>query len=333
MSGKQSEDVKKSDLEMTPLKRNLFFSGMILPAPLYFRLGPNSYILIARQNEKAVLTDFQALKDPDSLIYVERVHLDKLTHYLSSMTSKFIHSETLPVNVKAGLVESLTEKAIEVLVSSDLLDTKALKKCAALILELSQKIPHFNDVIARLEKFPIDRSQHGMSTALLSVMIAQEMKMSQTSVHEKLVLASLLLDVGLDRIPSEILQKPKARWTRNELEIYERHPLISAEMVKDIKNIPQDVLIIITESHENSRGTGFPKKIRDVKISPLGKIVGLSNQLLELIAEIGLQEPSKSQADHALYVIEHEWKQPFNKDCFLALKNLANKAFLNKKMK
>lgn len=316
---------------MASLRRNLFYTGMVTPAPLYLKLGPGSYVLIARDGEKISLADFHALQSPQSLVYMDKVNYEKVARYLVMKTSQFIESPALPLHLKAALIDSLTENAIDALTRSEILDIIALKSSVGLIQKLSHQISHFNDILERLEMNPLSRAQHGMNVALLSLMIAQEMKLNQPAVHEKLIVASLLLDLGLSRIPQEILNKPKKQWTKEEQDCYQQHPLHSVAMVKDLKDIPQDVLMIIEESHENSRGTGFPKQIREVLLSPLGKIVGLANQTLELISEVSLQPEHKSPADRAIYIIEQEYNQPFNKDCFLALKNLINKSYFAKK--
>lgn len=331
MTTNSSNRVNKPDSEMLPLQRNLFFTGMTTPASLYLRLGPQSYLLIAREQERISLEDFHVLQNPQSLVYVDKLSYEKLARYLVLKTSQFIDSEALPLNIKAGLVESLTENAVSALTRTQMIDTLSLKSAVTLILQLSKKVPHFNDVLDRVERFPLTRTQHGMNTALLSLMIAQEMKISLPTAHEKLVIGSLLMDLGLDQVPQEILEKPKQSRTKEEDEIYQKHPLYGVEMVKDLKDISQDILLIIEESHENSRGSGFPRQIRDVRISPLGKIVGLANQVLELITEISTEAHEKSPVDRAINIIETELNQPFNKDCFLALKNLVNKAYFAKK--
>jgi HD-GYP domain-containing protein (c-di-GMP phosphodiesterase class II) len=95
-------------------------------------------------------------------------------------------------------------------------------------------------------------------------------------------------------------------------------------MLRDLKDVPSDVLLIVAEHHENSQGTGFPKKLRDVKVSPFAKIVILANYFADLvIPQAG--EGKIYTPDEAIQYIEDILGQPFNKSAFSALKNSINK--------
>jgi HD-GYP domain-containing protein (c-di-GMP phosphodiesterase class II) len=140
-------------------------------------------------------------------------------------------------------------------------------------------------------------------------------------------MGSLLHDVGLRFVPNEILQKPRHLWSPDDQATYESHPLRGIEMLRDIKDIPSDVILIVAEHHENAQGTGFPKKLRDVKVSPLAKIVSLANYFSGLL--FGDKSDSRTYtADEAVNYIEDVMGQPFNKQAFLALKNIINKKHL-----
>ena len=128
-------------------------------------------------------------------------------------------------------------------------------------------------------------------------------------------------------VPKTITAKPKHLWSPEELHTYEQHPLKGADMLREIRAIPQDVLLIIAEHHENAVASGFPKKMRDVKISPLARIVSLANFFANLL--FGSTEGSKSYSpDEAVLYIEEVQGQPFNKQVFSSLKNIINKKHL-----
>ncbi|MFN9066758.1 MAG: HD-GYP domain-containing protein, partial [Bdellovibrionales bacterium] len=167
-----------------------------------------------------------------------------------------------------------------------------------------------------------DDAKHSMATCIIAIMIAEEMEFTQAQVFEKLAMAALLHDIGLYHLPNrEFLKKPRHEWTAEEVLLYESHPIRGVEALRDLKEVSQDVLLMISEHHENALGTGFPKKIRDVKISPLGRVLIVANYFSDLL--FARLETSKNyDAPLAIEFIEEVLGQPFNKQVFRCLKNI-----------
>jgi HD-GYP domain-containing protein (c-di-GMP phosphodiesterase class II) len=91
-----------------------------------------------------------------------------------------------------------------------------------------------------------------------------------------------------------------------------------------------EVLLIVAEHHENAIGSGFPKKMRDIKMSPLSRIVALAQYFSGLLFHP--MDGKSFTPDEAVNYIEEVLGQPFNKPAFLALKNINNKQHLAKKI-
>jgi HD-GYP domain-containing protein (c-di-GMP phosphodiesterase class II) len=96
--------------------------------------------------------------------------------------------------------------------------------------------------------------------------------------------------------------------------------------LRDVKDISMHVLLIVAEHHENAMGLGYPKKQRDIKTSPLAKIVAVGNQMTELM--FSFKGGKIYSPDEAVKYIEDVLGQPYNKQVFLALKNILNKKAL-----
>ncbi|RYZ69270.1 MAG: hypothetical protein EOP05_15090, partial [Proteobacteria bacterium] len=84
------------------------------------------------------------------------------------------------------------------------------------------------------------------------------------------------------------------------------------------RTVPDDIVLMVAEHHERSDGSGFPKKLKDVHISPLARIVALANAFVDRVAE----EPKPLSAI-ATYRIFEEFKiqrvGQFNRDAMKAL--------------
>jgi HD-GYP domain-containing protein (c-di-GMP phosphodiesterase class II) len=83
------------------------------------------------------------------------------------------------------------------------------------------------------------------------------------------------------------------------------------------------VLAIILEHHENALGMGYPRRIRDIKINPLARIVGVANYFMELLNDGNDAYHAKSP-EEALQYMEITLGLPFNKQVFAALKEVVH---------
>jgi putative nucleotidyltransferase with HDIG domain len=238
-----------------------------------------------------------------------------------------ITQKSVPDAIKIKFVSGLAEDAGRSLETSGFGSVVKVQKVSQLVVQMSQQMSAFNDILNILETLPNSDSKHSMTTCLISMLLCEEMHVTLPLAQEKVAMGALLHDVGLRYVPKHILERPRHLWTQDELATYEQHPLKAVDMLRDTKDIPSDVLLIIAEHHENSHGTGFPKKLRDIKISPLAKIVSLANAFAELLFS-NRPDGKNYSPDEAITYIEDILGQPYNKQAFLALKNIINKKHL-----
>lgn len=321
------------DSSMTSVPKTLFFEGMNLPITIYFRLSPGNYLTIGRKGEKARFSDFRSFNDPNFLIFVKSIEHNRLIDYVTELSSKLVNQTAIPFPVKTKFLTSLIDDSIGGFESKGFASTQQLQKVAKMVMDLNQSTAApFDDVMRLLSELPAGESKHAVTTAMISLVLAEEMQLTHGAAREKLALGALLHDVGMRFVPQAIQEKARHLWTPEELATYEMHPIKGVEMLRDMKDISNDVLLIVAEHHETSQGNGYPKKLRDVKISPLGRIVALADYFSELIFSIKPDGKSHS-SDEAIQYIEEILGQPFNRQAFQALKNAVNKKHLSDQLK
>ncbi len=316
------------DAAMTSVPKNLFFEGMQLPISIFFRIHSGNFLTIGRKGERATFSEFSSYNDPNFLIFIRHVDHALLIDYVTELSGKLISRKNLPMAVKTKLLASTVEDCLSALGKKGFTSISNLTKVSHLLMELNETTGSFEGVLNMLAELPATDARHPMATCMISLILAEELQMNHRAALEKLALGALIHDIGLKFVPPEILQKPRHMWTPDELAIYEQHPLKGVEMLRDLKDVSNDVLLIVAEHHETSQGTGYPKKLRDVKISPLGRIVALADCFAELL--FGATPDSKSYTvDEAITYIDDVLGQPFNRQVFSALKNSINKRHLS----
>lgn len=318
------------DDEMILVPKNFLFDGMTLPLSIYLRIKDDTYVIISKQNEKAQISNMKGFNHENFKVYVRCNEKHLLVSFISRLTNATIELPDLGIERKTAFVQGLLEDTFLHLSKTNFADLKRVKDVGDLLVKLSSQVPSIDAAMRLLQSQDEKTSRHAMATCLISVLIAEEAGMLTNLNRDKLVAGALLHNMGIQHIPESILSKPRECWSADELANYEQHPIKGAEMMKHVEGMSVEVLLIIAEHHENAIGTGFPKKIRDIRMNPLSKIVALAVALVELILP---DEGKAYSADEAVQYIDKVLGQPFNKQYFSNLKNIVNANLMLEKIK
>lgn len=107
---------------------------------------------------------------------------------------------------------------------------------------------------------------HGERVAAYAVEVAKQLRLPGKE-QLRLQYASYLQDIGNVQVPHAILNKT-GQLTKEEFEIVQRHSIIGAEMVEQLKFL-RDISPIIRHHHERWDGKGYPDGLAGEDI-PLG---------------------------------------------------------------
>lgn len=113
---------------------------------------------------------------------------------------------------------------------------------------------------------------HALNTAILAATMGYKLEYDEDLI-EKLTQAALLHDIGMTRLPKEILEKTNLSQQDNK--IFQKHTQIGYKILKYEMKLPEDICLVALEHHENNDGSGYPFKLSGEQISQLTRVVGL----------------------------------------------------------
>jgi putative nucleotidyltransferase with HDIG domain len=116
---------------------------------------------------------------------------------------------------------------------------------------------------------------HTVNVGILSAALGEAVGMKPNQVFD-LILAALLHDVGKQRTPLTILNKP-GQLDATERKQMEMHPVTGAAMLFERQGVPDVAPIVAFEHHANVDGTGYPRLKRTGRPHMASQIVHVAD--------------------------------------------------------
>ena len=125
--------------------------------------------------------------------------------------------------------------------------------------------------------------QHSVNVCILSVNIATGMAYSEPQVEE-IAYGGFFHDIGMLKVPPEIINKPGALTPDERLEV-EKHPIHSIQLLQRIKNIPVSASFVAYQAHERLDKSGYLKGRPGHLIHDFAKIVAVADVYEALVGD------------------------------------------------
>lgn len=317
--------------QMVPIPISEFIAGSTVPVDLFVKIGEDKFILIAKKDAKTQKDQLRMYEHKEvHYMWVRKQDYSTLVKSNLMIAGVLVAHHALDGKQKTHVLSNAAGQVFRQLddLGLSLEAYSQSKQVVEATISLAENHKDLSELFAALNDVSDSLLRHSMAVSMLSTMIAQTLKWDARATIEKLALGGLLHDIGKKALPAELLNKPKAKMTHEEIQLYETHTYKGMQMLIGLGVVPDDVISVVFEHHENAIGMGFPRKLRNIKIHPLARVVALANEFVDLtIANPNCPTPKSPR--EALVIIEVTMGQPFAKEVFKALSHIVTKEFLD----
>ena len=316
-----------SEPQYMPIAIDELVSGTINPVDLFIRISDEKYVQVAKANSTLDLSQINNYKSRAiEYLYVLKGEYSKIAQQSIMLAGMVIERSDVTPEKKNAYLTRASNTVFKRMdhIGFDLEVYNSAKQVTEAVVTMVDSQNKFMHLIGSLAASSDHLLNQSIAVSVLSTMIGQEMGFQKKATLEKLALGGLLHDVGLKTLPQALILKPHADMSSEEIQLYETHPYRGAQLLAGLGVVPDDIVSIVYEHHENAIGQGFPQRIRDVKAHPLGKVVALASHFIGLTLE-GPNCMKPRTPREALVFIEHTLGLPFNKEAFRALKRVVEK--------
>jgi putative nucleotidyltransferase with HDIG domain len=322
----------ESRQDMIPVSISDFIMGDTMPVNVYVRIGQDKFVLVARPGDKTDTARLSTYKNKAvDYLWVKKTQYGELVKTGLQIAGIIIQKDILTGGQKTKLLTQAAGPVFRQMDASGISfetysHAKQIVEVAIAIVEHHRDL---SEILENLAETADEILRHSLAVSCVSTLIGQAMKWDSRSTIEKLALGALLHDIGKKALPPDLLKKAKPKMTFDETQLYEQHAYKGMQMLLALGTVPDDVISIVYEHHENAIGQGFPRRLRNLKIHPLARVVSLANEFVNLTMP-NVNHPAPKNPREALMVIEHTMGQPYNRDAFRALQLVVAKDYKEK---
>jgi HD-GYP domain-containing protein (c-di-GMP phosphodiesterase class II) len=311
------------DRDVVSISKQEFIEGAAFPADIFTRISEDKYVLLAHQGDKANFAELSVNRAID-IVFVLRDEYRKCVGQNLTVAGIVVAQKGVSTGKKAEFIAKAAESVFKELehlgISPESIEhARHVSHNIKLLVESNSDLL---DVMSILSSLPGNQMHRSIAVSAVAVMIGQKMGWTVSATLEKLAMGALLRDVGLKELPKELIEKPRHELTQDERLIYETHPFRGAEILRSMPSASDELISIVYEHHETSNGQGYPRRLRDVRLNPLAKVVSLADTFCELTIQ-NPNNPKTRSPNDAIAYLETTMGQPFNRQAFQALKQLA----------
>ncbi|MDR3356775.1 MAG: HD-GYP domain-containing protein [Spirochaetaceae bacterium] len=123
--------------------------------------------------------------------------------------------------------------------------------------------------------------KNSIDTAILSTVMGQELGFD-TERNQGLAAAAILHDIGMLRLPEEVVKK-KGALSERDKEIIKSHTVLSFNIMKRELMYPDSICKIALQHHEHWDGTGYPRCLSGNYINERALIVSVTDAFVAMI--------------------------------------------------
>ena len=295
--------------EYVPVDLRSLQSDSSLPFDLYQRLHGMNVLYRHRDRPFDAITRARLMGNGVDYLWVAAADEQRLGSYYEEHLESLVHNRTIPVAVRARVLRSATYNLASELLGQPA--SGAVTRAESVVEHLARfatgEVTAVRDLIG-LADVRRGLHVHSANTAVFTLTIALASDIEDIDVLANAAVAGLVHDVGLTKVPPEILLKSDGL-TDGEREVISRHPGAGEEILATETSLPEDIREAVYCHHERSDGSGYPDGLREADIPWLARMVAVA-EVFDSLTSNQPWRPRVRPFDAAKYMLTHVGLDP-----------------------
>jgi HD-GYP domain-containing protein (c-di-GMP phosphodiesterase class II) len=263
-----------------------------------FHLRTDQQLVALRKHCKHVFIDIERTEKADPRPPAAEFKIRGQTKYVEQVKVEVEYHQATQVYARS--IARIDELLKPISQPGGVLEAKDVKESVTQLTDSVVRNPDAMLLVTRLREKSVAAHARALQVSIYMIVFGRFLELAREEL-ELLGLVGLLQDVGKTRLPASIMEK-NTTLTPEEAEIFRRHVLLGAEILKATPGIPPRLLELAILHHERQDGTGYPRGLKGEQIGLYGSIAAIADAFDSLTAQRAKGEPlSPSAALSYLY--------------------------------
>lgn len=276
-----------------------FTVGKKTPLAVSIRLSSTKYVKVAHAGEDVNVEQIKSYKKRGiTHLYLKKADYAQFVGFNLALARKIKDADKIPVEKKQQFMKYTGEVILEQAFVNGINENSI--QSAKEFIDTSMAIVSEDEdafsMLMALNNHSDYHYAHALGVSAMGVVVAKLMDWGSPQNLFKISVAGLFHDIGKKEIPRDILEKPRHMLTEAERSLLETHAMRGKEILQSIRTIPDDVVQVAYQHHEDCLGQGFPRRLKKNEIHPFARLM----YLLDLFVTYTLKGPfSEGMNAHA----------------------------------
>lgn len=264
------------------LAKHLFFMEQVIDMPLAFDVylfSGHSFLPKFNKGDLFTMSSFNQLKSENiTYLFIPKEELREFNFSVEKKLTTLLQDQSIPIEKRATMLHSSSVALVEEFFDNTdtLQDYKRVTTLVDNMVGLLTQNKNMLGKMLALSSNDFYTYRHSVDTALYTVLFAKFIGINNTQQLNLFGQAGLLHDLGKREISTDIINK-KGPLSDEEWNIMKAHPLKGFELLKDQKEIHQDVKDAALYHHEKLDGSGYPYGLSGDQIPFFGRLVSIAD--------------------------------------------------------
>lgn len=271
--------------EFSKISIDDFVSGSEIKYNIFIQLSEKKFVRIAYEGQNISLDRIKTYKEKGiAFLYLRLADFQKYLQFNIGLSGLVINSSAISQEKKIHLLKHTSDLLLEDLFFHNV-DKEKYVVAASIVENIVRVLAndeYFGPLLEALHSHSDALYSHSLAVSLYSVLIAKKLNWSAHSTIFKISLSGMLHDIGKKEIPFEILNKPRHLYSLEEVRMHESHPSRGMEILREMPDVPEEVIQAVLHHHENGLGTGFPFQLRNFEIQPMARLIYVADKFCKL---------------------------------------------------
>lgn len=279
-------EISATDAQFQGISADDFVAGSKSFFDVYVRLTSGKFLKLLQAGDGFAPERLEKyIKNGVTHFYLKKEDQERYLNYCDKLTSTLLDSKKVSIDFKVAQTLNQGEETLSFFRNNGISEVN-IQYASHFIGNVQKLVKELNPGQSPLLKgflHDVAAYDHGIGVSVIAGLLIHTLNITSAEPVETIGMAGMFHDIGLKALMPDFKEEDEHLLTKEQLSVFQSHPLESAKILSTIPKIKQAALQAVEQHHERRNRKGFPHHLGPGSISIISEVVGISDEFFRLI--------------------------------------------------